>query len=69
MARSIDENIVLKLLELVPNENTSMHQLICKSSLDRRTIMKYLQLMVKIQNSPRLKFEIVGLRVFVKKEE
>ncbi|HIG98641.1 TPA: hypothetical protein HA231_04425 [Candidatus Woesearchaeota archaeon] len=69
MVGRVDENLMVKLLDLIPNENTSVHQLCCKTGIDHRTIKKYIQLIVHVQNSPRLKLEIVGLRVLVRKEK
>jgi len=69
MVGRVDENLMVKLLELIPNESTSVHQLCCKTGIDHRTIKKYIQLIVKVQNSPRLKLETVGLRVLVRREQ
>ena len=68
MLGRIDENVLVKLFELIPFENTSVHQLCCKTSIDHRTIKKYIALIVRVQNSPRLKMETVGLRVLVRRE-
>jgi hypothetical protein len=68
MVGRVDENLIVKLLELIPEQNVSVHQLCCKTGIDHRTIKKYVQLIAKIQNSPRLKLETVGLRVLVRKE-
>ena len=68
MVGRVDENLLVKLLDLIPNENTSVHQLCCKTGIDHRTIKKYVQLIVHVQNSPRLKVETVGLRVLVRRE-
>lgn len=68
MVGRVDENLLVKLLDLIPNENTSVHQLCCKTGIDHRTIKKYIQLIVHVQNSPRLKLETVGLRVLVRKD-
>ncbi len=68
MVGRVDENLLVKLLDLIPNENTSVHQLCCKTSIDHRTIKKYIQLIVYVQNSPRLKLETIGLRVLVRRE-
>ena len=69
MVGRVDENLMVKLLELIPKENTSVHQLCCKTSIDHRTIKKYVQLILYIQNSQRLKIETVGLRVLVRREK
>ena len=69
MAVIVDKNLVEKLLELVSNEGLSVHQLCCKTGSDHRTIKKYIQLIMRIQESPRLKMETIGLRVFVRREK
>ena len=65
----IDDNPIVKLLEMVSEKDMTVHQLCCKASSDYRTIKKYIQLIVHVQNSPRLKLETVGLRVLVRKEK
>lgn len=69
MAGRVDENLMVKLLEFIPTESTSVHQLCCKTGIDHRTIKKYIALMVRVQSSPRLKVETVGLRVLVRREK
>lgn len=69
MVGRVDENLMVKLLELIPKESTSVHQLCCKTSIDHRTIKKYIALIVRVQNSPRLKVETIGLRVLVRLEK
>ncbi len=64
----VDENLVVKLLELVSNEGMSVHQLCCKTGSDHRTIKKYIQLIMRVQDSPRLKLETIGLHVLVRWE-
>ena len=68
MVGRVDENLLVKLLDLIPNENTSVHQLCCKTGIDHRTIKKYIQLIVYVQNSRKLRVETVGLRVLVRRE-
>lgn len=68
MVGRVDDNLLVKLLELIPNENISVHQLSCKTSIDHRTIKKYIQLIVYVQNSRKLRVETVGLRVLVRRE-
>ena len=68
MVGRVDENLLVKLLDLIPNENTSVHQLCCKTSIDHRTIKKYVQLIIYVQAAPKLKLDTVGLRVLVRKE-
>jgi len=68
MIGHLNENGVLALLENIPNEPASIHKLACKTGIDHRTIRKYIYLMMQIQNSPRIKLETIGMRVFVRKE-
>jgi hypothetical protein len=68
MVGRVDENLMLKLLDLIPSESVSVHQLCCKTGIDHRTIKKYIQLIVYVQNSRKLRVETVGLRVLVKRE-
>jgi len=60
---------MVKLLELIPLEGMSVHQICCKVGSDHRTIKKYLRLIIHVQNSQRLKMEIEGLRVIVRREK
>ena len=60
---------MLKLLELIPEESVSVHQLTCKTGLDHRTIKKYLDLIIAIQESKKIRKEQVGLRVLVRREK
>lgn len=62
-------DLVLKLLELIPEESVSVHQLTCKTGLDHRTIKKYLDLISVIQNWKKIYKEQVGLRVLVRREK
>jgi len=68
MVGRVDENLLVKLLDLIPGESTSVHQLCCKTGIDHRTIKKYIQLIVYVQNSRKLRVETVGLRVLVRRE-
>jgi broad-specificity NMP kinase len=69
MVGRVDENLMVKLLDMIPSESVSVHQLCCKTGIDHRTIKKYVQLIIRVQNSPRLKMETVGLRVLVRMEK
>ena len=64
----IDDNPIVKLLEMMSEKDMTVHQLCCRTGSDYRTIKKYLNLIVYIQNSQRLKMETVGLRVIVRRE-
>jgi len=68
MVGRVDDNLMVKLLEQIPTERTSVQQLCCRSGIDPRTIKKYVALMMRVQNSPRLKLETVG-RVLVRLEK
>ena len=65
----IDDNPIVKLLEMVSEKDMTVHQLCCKTSSDYRTIKKYLNLIVYIQNSRKLKMEHDSLRVIVRLEK
>jgi len=65
----VANDLMLKLLELVPEESVSVHQLTCKTGLDHRTIKKYLDLIIAIQESKKIRKEQVGLRVLVRREK
>ena len=69
MVGRVDENLIVKLLDSIPAKNMSIRQLSYKSGINRRTVRKYVHLIVQVQNSPRLKLETVGLRVFVRREK
>ncbi len=68
MVGKVDDNLMLKLLELLPEESMSVHQIACKTGWDHRTIKKYVKLIIAVQNAPKIKMEVVGFRVLVKKE-
>lgn len=69
MRAIVNGELMLKLLEIVREEKSvSVHQLCCRTGSGHRTIKRYLELMVRVQESPRLKIETVGLRVFVRRE-
>jgi len=65
----VANDLMLKLLELIPEESVSVHQLTCKTGLDHRTIKKYLDLIIAIQESKKIRKEQVGLRVLVRREK
>ena len=68
MVGRVDENLIVKLFDFIPAKGMSFRQLSYKSGMDRGTVRKYVRLIVEIQNSPRLKLDIDGLRVLVKRE-
>ena len=69
MAEKVDESLVLRLLEMIPEKGMSVHQISCKTSLDPRTIKKYVRLIVAVQAAPKVRTETVGLRVLVRREK
>jgi len=65
----IVENFLMRVLENIPEgKPMSLLQLTRKSGLDHRTIRKYLQLIMEIQEGGKIVREHVGMRVFVKKD-
>lgn len=59
----------MKLMEYIPEDRpVTVHQLTCRSGLDHRTIKKYLDLIMEIQEARKVVKTQVGLRVVVKKE-
>jgi hypothetical protein len=64
----VSNELMLKLLELIPEESVSVHYLTCKTCLDHRTVKKYLELIMKIQSSKKICMERSGLRILVRKE-
>ena len=56
------------LIELIPpEEGMSVHQIVCKTGLDHRTVKKHLDLIIDIQNMPKIKKAQVGLRIIIQK--
>ena len=69
MARKLEDNPMLRLLQMVPPEGMSVHQISCKTGIDRRTVKRNLQLIMAAQAGPKLRMETVGLRVLVRREK
>ena len=64
----MEARFLMQVLESIPEgQPVSLHHLTCKSGLDHRTIKKYLEVILKIQNCHKVVKEYVGMRVFVKK--
>jgi len=59
---------MLKLVESIPEEPVSVYQLSRNVDLDRRTIQKYVDLIIAIQSAKKIRKDLVGLRVFIKRE-
>lgn len=64
----VAHQLILKLLDMITDEDITVHQLMCKTGVDRRTIREYLELIIKIQSSGKIVKKLNGLRVIVKKE-
>ena len=69
MVGKTGENLMVMLLDSIPEKSMSLHQLSYKCGINRKTVRKYVRLIAHIQNSPRVKLETVGLRVLVSKEK
>ena len=61
-------NIVDKIFNFLSNKPVTVHQIVCGTRLHNKTVRKYLQLMEKIQNAPKIKKEILGVRVVFRKD-
>lgn len=55
-----------KILEFLSKKPNTVHQIVCKTGIHNRTVKKYLKIIEKIQNAPKLKKEMKGLRVYLK---
>lgn len=69
MVGRTDGTLIMKVLDSASAKKMSLRQLAWKSGIHRMTVAKYVKLIVQIQNAPRLKLEMVGLRVLVRKEK
>jgi len=68
MYELVDGKLVEQLLEFASKEGVSVHHICCKTGSDHRTIMKYMKLIMRVQNSPRVKLETIGLHVLWRRE-
>ena len=60
---------VLKVLTLIPQEESvSVHKLTCQTGFDHRTVEKYVDLIIEIQNSQKIRKVQEGFRILLKKE-
>ena len=65
----MEDTMMMKLLESIPDgEPVTLHTLTCRSGLNYRTIRRYLEVIMEIQNMHRVVREVNGMRVLVKKE-
>jgi len=60
--------IVDKIINYLSTTPASTHQIVCATKLHNQTVKKYLQMIESIQNSPKLKKELRGMRVMFRKE-
>ena len=69
MVGRADEYLMMKLLDSIPAKAVSFRQLSYNSDIDRKTVRKYVRLIMQVQDSSRVKLEKVGLRLLVRKEK
>ncbi|MFH0713919.1 MAG: hypothetical protein V1722_05125 [Candidatus Micrarchaeota archaeon] len=65
----VDTNLLLNLLEQIPAEDITVRGLSYKTKIDRRTVKKYIEVALKIQNMKKIIKSQTGLRFFIKKEQ
>jgi len=65
----VSTELVLKMMDMIPDSGISVHQLTCKTCLDHRTVRKYLDLITAIQERQKIYKAQVGLRILVKREK
>lgn len=64
-----EEHIVRRLLNSIPEgEPVSLHQLTCASGLNYRTVTKYIELIIAIQEAHKVVLEPKGMRMVIKKD-
>lgn len=63
-----DTDLLLNLLEQIPAESISVRGLSYKTKIDRRTIKKYINVALAIQNMRKIVKLQDGFRVLVRKE-
>ena len=69
MAGRTDEVLMAKMLCSTTEKGATIRQLACKTGINTKTVTKFVHLIVMVQSSPRLKLDIDGLRVLVKREK
>ena len=62
-------DLLVKVLDFIPEEGMSLHQLTCRTGLDHRTIKRYLDLIIQIQTAKKILKEQTGFRVTVRREK
>jgi len=60
--------IVEKIFHYISSNPVSTHQIVCATRLHNQTVKKYLQLIEQIQNAPKIKKEVRGVRIFFRKQ-
>ena len=60
------ETIVKLIFDNVTEDGVSVHQIVCRTGLDHRTVKKYVDLIIGIQTSRKLVKAPEGLRVLVR---
>ncbi len=66
----VEEHILKRLLNSIPDdEDVSLRRLTSISGLNYRTITKYLELIVAIQDANKVVIKPKGMRFFVKKDK
>ena len=65
---AIATEIIKKVLDSLSNKPLTVYQIGYATSLDPRTVQKYLGIIELIQTSGKMKKEINGARVFFRKE-
>lgn len=68
MVGRTDGNRLVRLLDFIPAKGMTICQLSRRSGINRKTVRKYVHLIMQVQNSPRLELETVGMRVLVRRE-
>lgn len=56
-----------KILYFLSEKPVSVHQIVCTTKLHTRTVKKYLQIIQKVQEAPKIKSELHGLRILFRK--
>jgi len=60
------ETIVKLVMDAATEEGVSVHQIVCRTGLDHRTVKKYVDLIIEIQAAQKLAKAQEGLRTLVK---
>jgi hypothetical protein len=63
------EQILRMLVKAIGEEPVSVHQIVCQTHLNQRTVKKYLNLLFDIQKMPRFVKVEKELRILVRREK